>query len=699
MPTRLLLKATRILLHPITWCLVAQALAFAALNTALGASPMGQEGWVNADTTFPFHLGKDVLVDGYPLSGWQLPIASFLFPDVVLASGLLLACGCDMPAAFALYCVAQFSLLIGGGVMCILASGIKHRTPAIVGILLGGVALTLLATVQALPGILPGESWLFEHSHSMQVRQLFIPQSHAGTAALALWCQALLVWLLRRGITGWRGWAGLGSLAVLAALGGLSNMLFFVYFAGPALLCCLFTWLMGASPRGRVAVLAILAVVSTIGGKLLAPMLLNMNQLSAQALGADRLLVLGTFAQEIEQGLLQDGDLGHWVAVLLVFVATASVGRALLLRWIRCRRHAEGAPAEQPPVPAEALLLSVTAAGSGAMLAIIWGGKNPYVPLEQFYSWATRYWQLYWAAPWPSLGAVGLTGLAYLLGRYSRAGMLTTAMLAAIIAAAVVWTRPPAEITFARWSPPYVRELDALSLKGDGVAGFWSSGLVDLYSRRGHRAYPIVGWQPFHYLGNRHWDKAGAEGPRLTFFITGWQAIDQPEHEVIARLGAPARIVRCGTRVILVYDRPEDADLRDFLVPLAQRKVFLASMLLSQAGQLIDGRRVAREGETQAGCLVYGPYVALPPGQYRYCAQLEGVQGPSDSAVAMWDVGHFVGTSRCLAKGQIFAGQTVVEGTVELTDDPPRLLELRIFYNGIGSIAIRSVSFARINDN
>jgi phosphoglycerol transferase len=124
---------------------------------------------------------------------------------------------------------------------------------------------------------------------------------------------------------------------------------------------------------------------------------------------------------------------------------------------------------------------------------------------------------------------------------------------------------------------------------------------------------------------------------------------------------------------------------------------FIYGPLLSGlVGQVSDGCRLARQGETLPGYLIFGPYAKLPPGRYRYCAQLEGVQGPSDSPVATWDIGYFAeGPPKTLARGEIADGQSVVEGTVELTDDPPRPLEFRVFYSGQGAIAVRSISFRR----
>jgi hypothetical protein len=105
--------------------------------------------------------------------------------------------------------------------------------------------------------------------------------------------------------------------------------------------------------------------------------------------------------------------------------------------------------------------------------------------------------------------------------------------------------------------------------------------------------------------------------------------------------------------------------------------------------------RVAREGSAP-GFLAFGPYVGLPAGTYRVVLELADVTGPPGTPVATWDVGYFVGEpAATLRSGQVFPGAEQVEVQLTVPTDDCRLLEMRLYYLGRGTVGVRRLTILR----
>jgi FkbM family methyltransferase len=115
-------------------------------------------------------------------------------------------------------------------------------------------------------------------------------------------------------------------------------------------------------------------------------------------------------------------------------------------------------------------------------------------------------------------------------------------------------------------------------------------------------------------------------------------------------------------------------------------------LLPGVVGTLEGEFRVAREG-CAAGCLSYGPYVALPAGSYRLVLELADVTGPSDAPVAAWDVGYFHREPiTALGRGDVLPGATQVEVLLPIWTDECRPLEVRLHYRGRGTVTLRRLT-------
>src|SRR5512140_63274 len=203
----------------------ALALSWIALFAALGAlylrlggsSDDVIAGWINSDTLYPVHLFIDTLVDGYPFQGWQFSIAPCWFPDLALA-GAFYGLVRNPILATLLAGFAQLPLLALAFAWIARAS--RSRAPSREAVLVLGSGTALALAVALHPGFtLPGLS------------RFFLPQSHIGSMAIALWAVALAVpWAAdptsRRKRT-------LAAFAVVSFLAGMSNLMFLAHAIVP----------------------------------------------------------------------------------------------------------------------------------------------------------------------------------------------------------------------------------------------------------------------------------------------------------------------------------------------------------------------------------------------------------------------------------------------------------------------------------
>ena len=134
------MKAVRFAPQWLYWAGLGLAFAVLYLRLAAAGEPTFAF-WFSSDYLFAADVYKDVVVDGFPLSGIKFSIAPCLFPDVVVTALLMFLTRNAVMATF-LYGVFQFTLFVSGYV--VLSRVVPQRRAAGGCILAAAVGLVLI---------------------------------------------------------------------------------------------------------------------------------------------------------------------------------------------------------------------------------------------------------------------------------------------------------------------------------------------------------------------------------------------------------------------------------------------------------------------------------------------------------------------------------------------------------------------------
>lgn len=127
-----------------------------------------------------------------------------------------------------------------------------------------------------------------------------------------------------------------------------------------------------------------------------------------------------------------------------------------------------------------------------------------------------------------------------------------------------------------------------------------------------------------------------------------------------------------------------------FLVEKPPVLIIPGSKLPSLVGSIEGDTRVAKEG-TPAGCLTYGPYLALDPGRYEVTIKYE-----AEGKTGSWDV---ISSAGPLTAGRIPDTHGMI-ADIAVTIDLPNgaeNLEARALYSGHGRLSVKSVGIRQLN--
>ncbi len=666
------------------------ALGLAAGRHALRTSRDGLDGLLyNADYLSPAALYQDVVIDGYPLAGYQFSAATFAVPDQLGYFAARAACG-SHAVAMPVWVAGLFLLQVAAGVWagCEL---LPDRRRAVTAVVLSGSACYLAGNAAA--GLV--------HPHN----DLLLPVWHTGAFTLTLLGLAATARLARaRRVWGWAV-----ALAAVTAAGLFSDRFVGLYFAAPAAAGVAAWWLGGRLTGRRLLLWS--AVVA--GGGLAGLLALRAFQGPGDPIGnywkppdlgrlAGRTVLLGQVLwQELTGGNVLLGGAAVWYA--------------------RCVAAAAGWLARPTP-PGAAGFVGVV---SVASLAAVGGAFLLSPAADEFLP----------ALDWVVFGRyfVGPVGLAYLGWAVRLAGGPAAALPAVGAAAALGWVAagpPVADRPALAFYPEQVRAVDeACRARGLtlGLGGYGDGKPCTLLSRAGvtvRQARPdpgaAAGAVSFPWLGNAGWSARGPGGgpARFQFVLVG----DRPgrggalaEEPVVARLGEPAERVPVGGRVLLVYDRPGDWRLARFGEldgPTLNRPyerggaavTYPGAALHAPAGVRVtdtpDLGRVADDTRTAAGVVAHGPYlIAGRAGWHRATFRLTaagdtGLLGYVDVVWARAD-----GTrSETLAAAEVRpgAGGQLLPLDFRLgKQHTGGWLEFRLTFAGRGRVALHSVRFER----
>ena len=678
-------------------------LAFLVLYQRLGAAGENAlQAWFNSDYLFAADIYKDVFIDHFPLSGIHFSIAPCLFPDVVLTSFLMILTNNAILSTF-FYGLVQFTLLVGAYLVCaaVLGEG-KQRVPqACIFLAAIGLVLYTARIIQR-----PNDILFF----------LFLDESHLSNFALVVFCDAASTWLCFRNIRGRRALTVLGVVIILSILGTISDLMFVPHMLVAFTASVIIMKFLNLTPVLRPW----LVVAATWGGALagvgLVRTFFDSEALASQAgPGVDRFT---TALNVYLRGMYTKCLSGDWLhMVMLLWLMSAIIFALYLIHRHVVLRTRFG----DMPEPSQRILLAILfqlASAVGSALSIILLGVASLSQLKDYlYSMHYQY-PLFFGAVF---GMALLAGL--LLARYPSIAAAPLkwfpASIAIVLPLAMLVTSPTPKSPLYAYTPPLVKDLDTLAPRYGlryGVGGFWQSRWVNILSATGLRLYPITGaLDPFPWLGNKYW-YSGYPGSRYANPVYNFAVLNDPlfkieRNALIARFGPPAAEVQASNAAVLIYNRPSDEPFRNFFTCNAtlasvtkrlnrsgDRFELFGSCLPGQVGTVEGHTRIARQGRTPGGWLSNGPYIPLQRGTYSATIQCiaNGAVGQREGT---WDLGFFVaGPAIQIVNGPVGTGQTEVHATFTVSAATAgRLLEMRVFYAGVGDIAIEKLIIARQN--
>ncbi len=508
----------------------------------LACAYIGSEGPFDSDNLYPSDLCADLRL-GRPLTGWHLPGAPYLFPDVLwLLPCQLLPRG--VAGEFLGYCFAQWLCFVAAITWLGREVGLRWR-PA----LLAALAGTLLLSAAHL-----------DEAYRVRAAILVCPGSHVGIIPVGLVMLALAVRMLRRGF----GIAPVTAFLVMGGLGGFSDKLLLVQFLAPlAGALILLTCGRIVSIRAAAGLLGLMSVVGLLCGGLrflfthLGFQLLQIENNFTGVHGADLRVLLRQVYDTIE---------GQYLIALAMAVYVAA-SALVVAAWIRRRSGGTDVPAADP-ARREVLVAALA-------LALV---------------------------PWCNLGALFFTGLSgnsavyrYTLPLYLLPPLLAGWLLSLLPGRAAGWGRlvlPLLIVVFASWRmaqhgpqlaavplqppyPPLAQALDQLVRQHGpmhGLAEFWTARRMRFLTHEHVALCPLDRYgMPFVHASNPgRWladDPHDMSLPRYGFVVVqpGCNSRD-PGPELTALLyGLPCERIAAGTHEIWLYDHLHSTQLDRFL--------------------------------------------------------------------------------------------------------------------------------------
>jgi hypothetical protein len=521
--------------------LAAAALAV-PVATLLGASLyllvcayIGGGDAFDSDSLYPSDLCADIR-QGRPLTGWHLPGAPYLFPDVLL----LLPCQLlprGLAGEFMGYCVALWLATAAAIAWLGCEVGMRRRPAFLVA-----ASGTLLLVAAHL-----GDAY------GARAAILVCPGSHAGIIPVGLVLLALGVRLLRRGFSP----LPVAAFLVLGGLGAFSDKLLLVQFLAPlaaaaVLLAC--GRVIGV--RAAAGLVGLAAAVAGLCSGLRVVLtrlgfhLLRVENGFGAVRWADLRVLLGQVGATMQGQYLVVAALAVYLAAGVVVVAA-------------CLRRRETAPARREVLLAT-LAVALVPGFNLAALFLTGSSSNPAV-----YRYTLPVYLL------PAL--LGGWLLALLPGGAARLGRAAFVALAVVIALWRVAGRGPelAAVTVQPPYPPLARALDRLVRdRGPirGLAEFWTARRMRLLTHECVAISPLDRYGiPFLHAANpRRWladDLDDTSVPRYSFIVVqpGCHSRDPGPGLVGLLYGVPCERVAAGDHEIWLYERVHSAALDRFL--------------------------------------------------------------------------------------------------------------------------------------
>lgn len=512
---------------------VALTMLLGAVLFLLAANYHRDSGAYNSDNLLCTDFCDDVLC-GRSLSGWHLPGAPYLFPDMLLLLPIH-ALAPDLFVEFAAYAIVFHLLLAATVAFVAIGLGLGRWEAILSGV--GGVLF--MATAHLGP------------AYAYRGLLLVYPGSHCSAVLVGLFLLGLTLASLRRGLG-----LGTGALFVLVgSLGTLSDRLLIVQFLAPLGLA-LFLLAIGRRLAVRqfllhVSVLALVVLLAEAYRAALARAGLALLPLEGN-LALPRRVDWLAFASQLHECVA-----GQSLLLLLLPVHVLIGGVVLVMR------SRPAAPSGEVGTAALALFALLVPACN--LLAVLLN-RQAHGPA------LARYTLACWLAPF----LLGTLLLHQLPGRVARSGFVLAIAGAALFALVRIVNLLP-QVDGSDLRPPYpaaAQELDRLvRTRGPmrGLAGFWSARRLRYLTHEHVTLLPVhIDVSPFlHACNASRFFESEPSGalPRFDFVVVS-RGGDQPTPEPAifeACFGSPAKKVHAGDDEIWLYPRLTCPALDSFL--------------------------------------------------------------------------------------------------------------------------------------
>lgn len=224
-----------------------------------------------------------------------------------------------------------------------------------------------------------------------------------------------------------------------------------------------------------------------------------------------------------------------------------------------------------------------------------------------------------------------------------------------------------------------------------GIAQYWDAKYLQNFSR-----LDLTIAQYFGDLGPMHWITSEKYfRQRYDFAIISEQAepVSKINSDALFRInGAPKQVVRCGDRSVYIYGK-DQLRVQKITSP-GDSYTWKACELPTVIGEKTDACQIRKKDVTQSGVLTYGPYEALPAGQYAFeiayssTAKKGGPVGSWDAVIAlpkeakMLKNGPLTGTDGKIEKikGEFILGDDYSMDKIEIRTFAQPKLDLQVIY-------------------
>lgn len=631
---------------------------------------LGYEGHikVNSDTLFLTSLYQDLVIEGNSWNSWSFPAAPYYFPDM-LVYWLIRLFTDDLFIAFVISQTLPYCGLI-------LSSLYIYK--GLYGKLTNQMALFTITLATLMNYIVTLISTDLHQPNHMGFRVLYRLTSHTGATVLAFICIGLVIRILKH-----ESKIQMGLLFVFCGLTALSDKLFFCWFVVPALLALISFSLIGLIKKRISLILCSLISISSAlgywGVQHTNPYITrNYSNYFPAKTWEKVIILLGNLNSEIKE---LEGVTLYFYIFFIAMIVTIVIS---FFRFV-CQISGNDATVHSSVLSQFFFLFY--------LFAILVNVSTVFY-LELFLD-LMHYFNLIIIASLFSLPILmsNEEGLIYFKKDNKTRNILLTSfvLITGFLGILSLW--PMKNISF-EYYPKIAKCLDDNKKQyhlTNGLADYWEPRIVSVFSKKGIWVNKInPDGDLHHWMNNMEWY---SNIFNYNFFIT--KGLNLPA--IIMKYGRPSSEFICDDKKIIVYNNENNIFKNLTAHHLLTKKLTLqASQLPASIGEVAGNNRVANE-EDGPGHLIYGPYIGLHKGNYKF--EVIYSSTANVNPVATWDIGVFLNSQKTILDSGIIMKKNAKQESIAKTITIDRFLEsieFRIHYKGNGQLTIHSLSIGRV---